>query len=251
LSVHGTVEAGPPSSVYKLVWFDEFESEQLDLTKWGYYDTGPRKSAVNTPDAVTVGNGCLVISTYTQKGIHYTGMVTTEGKFETKNGYWEARMKFSDAPGTFSDFWLYTRKLSKPWKPGSNPKNNGVEIDIVEHRVIDENWNSISGINSINLHWGDYEEHHEWDGTTTGDFNIGNVFHVFGLEWTTEYYKFYIDDNLVWTHTQAISDIEQFVIFSTEIVDGGWSGYIPREGYGDKKTSSTELQIDYFRYYAK
>lgn len=239
------IKANPPDG-YELFWFDEFKSDKLDLSKWNYYDTGKRRNAINTPDAVSVKDGSLVISTYTENDVHYTGMVSTKGIFETRYGYWEARIKFSDAPGTFSDFWLHSRNIGKPWY---DPKNAGVEIDIVEHREIDNDWNTISGINSINLHWGDYEEHHQWDGTETYDFNIGNGYHLFGLEWTPTFYKFYIDDILVWTHMSVISDAYQFVIFSTEIDHMEWSGPVPRYGYGNKKNSSTKMHVDYFRYY--
>lgn len=242
--------AAPPNG-YKLEWFDEFDSDSLDLNKWEHHSLGWRHDAINTSEAISLKDGNLVISTYTEKGTHYTGMVSSHKKFEAKFGYWEARMKFQDAPGTFSDFWLYTMNLNKPWFPGSTPANNGVEMDIVEHRLVNKEAESINGINSINLHWNEYGEKHEWDGTETPDLDIGEGFHTFGLEWTETYYKFYVDGKLVWYHDKAISKVNQFVIFSTEVKNDGWSGFIPRYGYGTKDKPAVKLEIDWFRYYSK
>lgn len=238
------VSADPPNSNYKLEWSDEFNSNKLDLNKWKYQDIGKRKDAINTSDAISVENGNLVIKTYTENNIHYTGMVSTKGIFESKYGYWEAKIKFSDSPGTFSDFWLWSDSVVTTLY---DPKGAGVEIDIVEHREIDNEWNYISGINSINLHWGDYGEHHNWDGTETEDLNIGDGYHLFGLEWTPSYYKFFVDNKLVWTHTVAISDRNEFMILSTEIDNMRWSGPIPKYGYGTKENTRTKMLVDFVR----
>lgn len=248
LGIVNTGYTKPPAG-YELSWFDEFEADTLDLTKWEHHSLGQRHDAINTSEAISINDGCLVISTYTENNIHYTGMVSSYKKFETKYGYWEARMKFQDASGTFSDFWLYTMNLNRRWFPGSTPANNGVEIDIVEHRLVNKESQYINGINSINLHWGEYGEKHEGDGIETPDLDIGNGFHTFGLEWTESYYKFYIDDKLVWYHDRGISKVDQFIIFSTEVKDRGWAGPILDGGYGSKQFPRVRMWVDYVRHY--
>ena len=56
--VHATVPSG-----YRLAWQDDFEHCQLDAAKWKHWLPGVRRDAVNTPDAVSVEDGILVITT--------------------------------------------------------------------------------------------------------------------------------------------------------------------------------------------
>ena len=57
------------------------------------------------PEAVTVRDGLLTLSTYTEGGRHFTGMISTKGKYEARYGYFEARIQWADAPGQWSAFW--------------------------------------------------------------------------------------------------------------------------------------------------
>jgi beta-glucanase (GH16 family) len=236
----------PPG--YQLAWFDEFESLHLDGSKWKHWLEGRRRDAVNTPGAVTIEDGFLVITTYTEGGVTYTGMISTEGLFETAYGYWEAALSFQDAPATFSDFWLHSPTIGVPH---DDPTAAGVEIDIVEHREFDNDGQNIGGHSSINLHWGGYEEHHDGDGFFTANHQLSMGFHVYGLEWTEDAYKFFVDGKLVWTHHKTISRRPQFAVLSTEVEHLLWSGPVPENGYGDRKSSRTKMLVDYVRYYVK
>lgn len=236
--------SAPPN--YQLEWSDEFNGSELDKAKWVHWSQGQRRHAVDVPEAVSIEDGNLVIKTYTENNIHYTGVVATEGLFERQYGYWEARILFSDSTGTFSDFWLQSPTIGVPL---NDPGKAGVEIDIVEHRDFDNNSYHISGINSINLHWGDYGEHRGWDGIETEDLGLNVGYHIYALEWTKDYYKFYIDNKLVWTHTGVISHRPQFIIFSTEVQDMLWSGPIPKAGYGSKDNTTVKMKVDWVRYF--
>jgi beta-glucanase (GH16 family) len=99
------VQAAPPPG-YQLVWSDDFNGPALDTNKWDYWLPGRRREAVNVSNAVTVTNGAATLTTYTDEGKHYTGMISTAGKFELVHGYWEARISYADAPGMWSAFWL-------------------------------------------------------------------------------------------------------------------------------------------------
>jgi hypothetical protein len=241
--VHATVPSG-----YRLAWQDDFEHCQLDAAKWKHWLPGVRRDAVNTPDAVSVEDGILVITTYTENGTHYTGMISTEGLFESAYGYWEASMSFQDSSGTFSDFWLHSPTIGRPH---DDPARAGVEIDVIEHRSQDNEGRDLNGRSSINLHWGGYEEHHDGDGFVTEDLQLGTGFHVYGVEWTEDAYRFYIDGKLVWTHRKTISKRPQFAVLSTEVEHMLWSGPIPENGYGSRKESQTKVFVDYVRYYVK
>ena len=53
----GTLHAEVPTNGWTLVRNDEFDGTTLDTSKWGYWLTGARREAVNTPSAITNGDG--------------------------------------------------------------------------------------------------------------------------------------------------------------------------------------------------
>lgn len=222
----------------ELVWSDEFNTSQLDQTKWNIIE-GQRHSATNTCEAISVKDGSLRIRTFTEHGKHYTGMVDTEGKFETAYGYWEMRVKFDDQPGTWSDAWLYAQSVTQGF---GDINKYGQEIDIFEHRKFDMNNKDISGVVNHVVHWDGYGEHHKGVGTDKpikkGEWN------VIGFEWTPTAYKWFINGEETFTVSPTTSK-PLFFIFSTEVgyLDF-WTQPIPKEGY-----DHTTLMVDYVRFY--
>jgi len=240
-------EAAPPEG-YKPVWADEFDGNSLDTNKWIYWLAGRRRDAVNTSDAVSVTNGCLTITTYTQNGKNYTGMISTKGKFERVHGYWEARIRFEDSPGTWSAFWLQSPTMGEPV---GNTAKAGIEIDICEHRLISKENKEIAARVQHTLHWDGYGEAHQYDAQSTPDIGLDAGFHIYGFEWTDDTYRFYVDGKLTWTNTKAVSNANEFTILSSEVQDFEWAGRVPAAGYGDLAASKTKMIVDYVRCYAK
>jgi beta-glucanase (GH16 family) len=172
-------------------------------------------------------------------------MVGTQGKFEPSFGYYEARIRFRDAPGMWSAFWMQTPTMGQHI---GDPGKAGMEIDILEHRVCDKNGKGISGLVQHTIHWDGYGPKHQSRSHRTDDLNLDGGFHVYGFEWTPEQYRFFIDGKLTWSIT-PVSKRSQHIILSCEAQDNGWAGRIPPAGYGDKATSQTQMQVDYVRYY--
>ena len=46
---------------YALVFEDDFDGDTLDLSKWDYRASGPRRCGFNAPSAVRVENGNLIL----------------------------------------------------------------------------------------------------------------------------------------------------------------------------------------------
>jgi beta-glucanase (GH16 family) len=210
---------------------------------------------MNTPSAVSVGGGALTITTYTDAGTHYTGMIGTRDLSAQKDlfaqtyGYFEARMKFNSSPGQWSAFWL-----TSPVYDGNvgNPALYGTEIDVVEHRAVNNNDNSITNRYVSAVHWDGYgDEHQQTARTHSGLSTLGNgSWHTYGLKWSPSGYDFYFDDALLWSVTQAISARPEYLILSSEVRDANWAGTVPEGGYGSLATSVTNVQVDYVRAYA-
>ncbi len=148
LGVSFNLQAAPPAD-YKLAWQDNFDGTQLDLTKWNI-DTKTRDQAIQVPEASIVKNGMLTLKVFTENNLHYTSFLTTRDRYETAFGYYEAKIKFRSAPGEWCAFWLQTKTIGNPL---NNPEKAGVEIDIVEHRLVNAKMQDISNYAGINLHW--------------------------------------------------------------------------------------------------
>jgi neutral ceramidase len=235
------VRSQTPPPGYRLVWSDEFDGTTLDTSKWNHRGLGQRREAVNATDAVSVGGGYLTITTYTAGGKHYTGMIGTEGKFERRFGYWEARIGFEDAPGMWSAFWIQTPTFGRP---PNDPANAGMEIDVLEHRVSDKSGKDIAGEAHHALHIGGGKSQTH----VTENLKLGSGFHTFGVQWTETEYRFFVDGTLTWT-AAPVSKRPEYLILSSEVQDKSWAGTIPAGGYGPRESSQTKMIVDYVRFY--
>lgn len=226
--------SGPPSDDYKLIWSDEFDGSELDLSKWDYRGLGPRGDAVVVKDCVTVdGKGSLVLTTRRTGDKIETAMIATEGKFETTFGYFEARMKFQTQEGHWSAFWLQSPTMAQT----GDPKVNGTEIDIIEL------FGSDRKTMFMNLHWDGYGKEHKKVGSKHAEDSLAEGWHVIGLEWTPQEYIFFLDGKEVWRTDQAVSRAMEYIIFSLEVRN--WAGDISKAKLPDS------LFVDYARVYHK
>lgn len=236
---------------------DDFDGSSLDTTKWVNRLPGQRNSAVNTSNAISVSGGSLKITTYTDNGVNYTGMIgsrdlsTDPGTdlFAQTYGYFESRIKFNDSPGEWSAFWL-----TSPVYDGNvgNPKDYGTEIDIVEHRTVNASNTDISGRYVSSVHWDGYgAEHKQASNVWPSQSGLGNgSWHTYAVNWSRTGYDFYFDDKLLGSVTQAVSGRPEYMILSSEVRDAYWAGTVPAAGYGSLANSTTKLEVDYVKAYA-
>ena len=200
---------------YELVWHDEFNATELDLSKWRYRQLGPRRDGVTTADAVQFdGTGSLYLTTSKIDGEYHAGMIGTEETFQTTFGYFECRAKLQKEIGHWSAFWIQSPTVSQM----GDTKITGTEIDIYEY--LRRYPNRIYH----NLHWDGYGDDHKTAGTTREIPGLENGYHLFALEWTESEYIFYVDDQETWRSSEAISHRDEYIILSTEV--GTWAGDI-------------------------
>ncbi len=240
---------------WKLVWHDEFDGTQLDQTKWTG-QAAPRKGAQNTPDAATVRDGVMTITTWTENGQHFTGFLRTVGKFETTYGHFEARIRFHTTPGQWGAFWLTSPTLGKPL---GDVAKAGVEIDVVEHRAVygvgTGKSNDASNLQGMALHWDGYGEHHQAKGhpghPAPGAPSLQDNWHTYAVRWTPEHYTFYLDGKEQWTTDIAVSQRPEFLLLTCEVEDKGWAGAVPEGGFGSREESKTKMEVDWVRVWQK
>jgi beta-glucanase (GH16 family) len=253
--------ATAPPAVGSPTWSDEFDGSSLDPTRWSHRATGDRHDGVLTPDAVAVGDGVLTIKTYTEAGLHHSGMISTEklgsAGFEQTYGYFEARVKFNSSPGQWSAFWLQSPTIGSPL---GDPSTAGVEMDITEHRArcvratapagsaTCAAANDISDRTQRGLIWDGYGANSK-QSIKPSDPLAGlrnDSWHTWALRWTPTDLTFYYDGAAIWSMTGPISRRSQFIILSSE-VGRFFAGDIPAAGYGTRQTSTTNMQVDYVR----
>ena len=238
LSAGAACDAEP---AWKLTLEENFESRTLDPNIWNV-ETGKRRDALNSPQAVDIKDGKLVITTFTDdKGVTHCGFVTSRKKFFVTQGKTVARCRFNVRPGTQVAFWAQSPTYGKSGDP-AKAAQDGVEIDILETTGL------MNGAYQYALHWGSYKiPTHK---TSNHKFTepVGAEWHDYGVEWDDTGYRFTRDGKVVATDIQAPgSKVPEFLLFTSESNIKAWNGERPKAGYGSKEQSTNTFEVDWVK----
>jgi beta-glucanase (GH16 family) len=224
--------AEPPEGWnWKLIWSDEFDGKELDMSKW-VYRLGQRRGGVWVKEALSLdGKGCLVMRAYAKNGVNYASGIYTPGLFSHRYGYYEIRCQFPKNQGHWMSFWLQSPTLGlPPYEPGPT----GTEVDIFEYDCVGTDHLS------HNIHWGDYYDNHEHSGYVSDVPGLQKGFHTVGLLWTQNEYVIYVDGKETWRTSYGISNQKLYINITDEIFDGLPEGYLVKDDM---------LMVDYVRVY--
>lgn len=240
---------------YELVWADEFNVAGLpDSTKWNYEIGGSgwgnnekqiylEKSLENS----FIKDGILHIVALKKdygNNQYTSARLTTYQRFSIQYGKIEVKAKLPEGKGTWPAIWMLPESLRK--KEESWPLSG--EIDIMEHVGKDPNMVHVSLHSKLYNHI---------QNTQITHFeripDVFNTFHLYGIEWTPESIKFFIDNELfnesfkgqdgrVSANEGWPFDKPYFLILNLAI-GGNWGGEI------DDAIFPAEMQIDYVRMY--
>ncbi|MBE3510127.1 glycoside hydrolase family 16 protein [Enterobacter cloacae complex sp. I2] len=228
----------------KLVFSDEFASEQLDTTKWTAREQsrGSGNSGVQwwyKPENVrkASGNDALAIDVRKIGENTYSGgRIDSQGKFDFVYGAFECRMHIPYTDGHLAAAWLQAS--------GGLPEYDGVtaregaEIDIIESFSNDDQY-------AVTIHWGGYGNYHQQSSINVTVPGLRDSwYHTFGVSWTPEKMIFTYDGEIVRTITDPdlITQVKEFPILSNEII-GFAQGNINNAPLDDTCT----VYIDYVR----
>lgn len=239
---------------WKIVWEDQFNGDQLDLSKWDYRPDWLRnKGYVNYWDRSTMfvdGKGNLVSRATPGKKVVYgkeidaclSGAISTKGLFESTYGYYEARVKLHHQTGMWGAFWLICGDMDSSTPSSDGLSINGCEIDVFES-IFPE-----GGV-AQNLHWDGFTGHTcsaPSAGYVTQINTYDNNYHDFAISWTPHEYVFLID-GIITRRINAktaggICNQPGYMIISTEC--GSWGGkWVLGEG------EYSDMLVDYVRVY--
>jgi beta-glucanase (GH16 family) len=222
---------------WTLVWQDEFDGPNIDMSKWSHEvnGSGGGNNELQYYTARTnnsfIENGNLVIQALEES---YTGpdgqrdytsaRLRTLNKGDWTYGRFEARMKLPYGQGLWPAFWM----LPTDWVYGGWAASG--EIDIME--IVGDEPDILHGTIHYHGGWPDNQYSGGSYALPTGDFS--DDFHVFAIEWEYGEIRWYIDG--IHYHTETSWDTtasgapfpapfdERFHILLNVAVGGNWPG---------------------------
>lgn len=249
---------------FTLVWSDEFDGDNLDVTKWTGYKCQSEKSVPrmgcwwNTDmAAISGGNLHIQIKHYEngykggKKGWYSCG-ICTDGLFEQIYGYFEIRCILPKGTGMWSTFWMMPHDANNTIGNGGI---DGAEIDIFE--APNYQYRLSHGVNvvSSSIHFDAYGAEQQ-SKTVCTPFIENNdpyeEYNTYGLEWNESEYIFYINGvETGRTDFGGISQVPEYLIINANV--NGTEGF-PLNGWaGDALTfdsaAPTDFIVDYVRVY--
>lgn len=200
-----------------IVWCDEFDGTALDTNCWtcdigngfwvsdpGFWVSGWGNNELeyytSRTQNVYVAGGTLHIVARSENylGFSYTsGRIKSDGLFARKYGWIEFRVKLPGGVGFWPALWMMPQN-----SPYGGWPNSG-EIDVMENDG--SRTNQVGGA----VHYGGAQGHDVYSSQTftfTGTTRTTD-FHVYGLDWTTNALRWYVDGQLYQSQTNWWSNV--------------------------------------------
>ena len=221
------------------VWSDEFNQEELDLTKWNKLKWRPgwvnnELQAYTERDTnIFLEDGFLVLQGLVEPGYYGTdymgseynsdytsGRINTDNKVSSIYGRFDVRAKLPKGKGTWPAIWMLGESISTVGWP------NCGEIDIMEHVGFED------GMIHGSIHTEEYN--HMSNTQKSGSKFLSTAtdsFHVYSLEWSPFYLRYLIDNEpYFFVYNDSDGDIgkwpfdEPHYIILNLAIGGDWGG---------------------------
>lgn len=199
---------------YELVWQDEFEEgTKPDTTNWSYEQGFVRNEELQwyQKDNATIEDGLLIIEgrreqvpnpSYDGSGTSWresrqhaeytSSSINTRNKQTFQYGLFEIRARIDTASGMWPAIWTLGTHPERGW-----PANG--EIDIMEFYKVDGEQTILA-----NAAWANESNQPVWDERKVPfsefldkDPQWTEKFHIWKMDWTENYIKLYLDDELI------------------------------------------------------
>ena len=250
------------SQNWELLWSDEFNDEELDLTKWNKLNWKPGwvnnelQAYTDRDTNIFLENGHLVLQGNIEPGYSGTdyvgnnyvadytsGRVNTDDKFSTTYGRFDIKAKLPAGKGSWPAIWMLGESISSIGWPQCG------EIDIMEHVGYD------LGLVHGSIHTQDYN--HMYGTQKSGSKYVDDVtdaFHVYSLEWSPFYLRYLIDNEpFFFVYNDSNGDFGKWpfndphYLILNLAIGGDWGGV---QGVS-ASAFPMKMYIDYVRVYKK
>lgn len=247
-------KAASQDDMYKLVWSDEFNGNELDTSIWNYnYGNGDNVAGWGNNELeyytddkanVKVQNGSLIITARAEKDengktTRYTsGRLNTSGKASFKYGKMEARIKVPSVKGLWPAFWMLGQNEPKGWPYCG-------EIDILE------TWNTLQFAQGT-VHWENelLKPGRDTYNAFSTQMKDKTQWHIYGMNWDEKKIEFTLDNKVYGTYNLKGSDKselkKEFYFIINCAVGGNLAYFAPDEDF-----QSADMMIDYVRVYQR
>ncbi len=234
-----------------LTWHDEFDSPELDKTKWTpsndlYSSNNELQAYTDRPENLFIQDGVLHFMARKEEipfeRSYSSGKIESYPQKSFLYGRFEFCVRYPKGQGLWPAAWMM------PENPIYGPWPSSGEIDIVENigHIPQTNWGTI--------HYGPAWPNNQMTGNTytlpEGDFSQN--FHSFALEWEPEVLRWYVDDILYSVKTPADLGEYQWVydhpfhLILNLAIGGDWAGPPDNE-----TVFPQSFQVDYVRVYSR
>lgn len=221
-----------PHSNWSMVWNDEFEGTNIDLSKWEHEvncsggGNNEKQCYTSNPENSFVDSGLLKIVAKPETGQalpYSSARLRTKYKGDWKYGRVEVRAKPPQGQGSFPAIWMLpTDEVYGGW-PHSG------EIDIFES--VNLKTVNTQGVEEANVH-GNLWYGRSWpnqsnSGASFGlpeDANPADGFHTYAIEWEEGEIRWYVDGYLYQTQLRSQVNIDS---------DGDANGLLHRGWFAD------------------
>jgi beta-glucanase (GH16 family) len=243
---NGLEGSGIPKG-YSLIWNDEFDTKnflsdqewrfETGKTGWGNNELQNYVAGIGEDGAARVEDGSLKITAKEQGGEVVSARINTRRSWQY--GYFEARLKLPREKGTWPAFWMLPKNFVQFPDDG--------EIDIME----------AVGYEPGRVYVGVHSKAYTGETVKNVGKNVPTAqsdFHVYAVEWTPDFIKGYVDNELCFEflndhrgNTNTWPFDKPFYLKLNLAWGGNWGGF---EGL-DPSCLPATYEIDYVRVYQK
>jgi hypothetical protein len=232
---------------YELVFHDEFDGDTLS----GIWVTAPFGGSLPP----TVGNGMMTIQATAANGYQWAHVASTGPRLDIEpsypfaqswqQGYFEARLRFTDDPWAWPAFWLFSMAKTEAW-PRENCSLLNAEWDIMEGgiggRPASQATNTALHRNTTDNtpdgYCGILDEQRRFE-TAVADADLA-AWHTWAGHWTAGELCTYLDDQPLGCVAPYDSTAQPMHIVFTML-------YLPDCAGCPARPGSLEMQVDWVR----
>lgn len=251
-----TVDNYDKSQYYTLRWGDDFDGDEVDLTKWDviteeHYGKGADglsgqngKQALRVPEANVVKDGCLYQLQYYDDKAYYGGTIRSNNHMKFMGGYIEHSVITPDNPASWNTCWMSAVESNGLISPEIDLNENFGKSDVSEANA--HVWPTSNG--TAQYGW----KHRSFDQVLSeesryrlpiddrAEHNLNTGFHTFGFLWTEDYIAFIGDGEIYCDLDLNKEGFEDYKMAFTTVAVKLIIAASPGVGSGPKDTSASE-----------
>lgn len=189
----GAIGTAAEETNYKLVFEENFDGNKLDQETWEIRSGDWSGRGNCTGEALTVKDGVLSVTAWTENKLHWSGRITMKGSryFDFRQGKIEGRLRVNPTPGVCAIFSNNTDE-----KDAKQPQSS---IQIFSSWGQEKGRAYTTGISWADPSYAGQKKEKKQE----QEVAFGKFWHIYGVEWDEAGYRFTMDGKLRMTVRNA------------------------------------------------